>query len=165
MSISLSTLLSSGFTGSQGPQGTQGLQGVIGSQGTQGVQGLQGQANSFQGLQGTQGVQGSVGLTGSSTSLTAISPSTSYTLTANDSGKHINTTSDVVVPQNVLSAGDIVAVFNNSSGTITIIEGSGVNLYKSGTTNTGNRSLSQRGLCTILCVASNTFVISGSILI
>jgi len=30
-----------------------------------------------------------------------------------------------------------------------------------GTANTGNRTLAQYGLCTLLCVASNTFVITG----
>ena len=34
-------------------------------------------------------------------------------------------------------------------------------MYLVGTSTTGNRTLAQRGLATIVCVASNTFVISG----
>jgi hypothetical protein len=34
-------------------------------------------------------------------------------------------------------------------------------MYLAGTATTGNRTLAQRGLVTVLCVASNTFVING----
>ena len=35
-------------------------------------------------------------------------------------------------------------------------------MYLAGTSATGNRTLSQRGLATIVCVSSNTFAISGA---
>jgi hypothetical protein len=35
-------------------------------------------------------------------------------------------------------------------------------MYLAGTATTGNRTLAQRGVCTILCVAANTFVILGA---
>ena len=46
------------------------------------------------------------------------------------------------------------------SGTITA--GSGITLYFAGTSLTGSRTLAQRGLASILCVDTNTFVITGS---
>ena len=48
----------------------------------------------------------------------------------------------------------------NSSSNITINQGG--TMYLAGTSSTGNRTLSQRGLATIVCVSSNTFAISGA---
>jgi len=86
-----------------------------------------------------------------------------YTLIASDAGKHISiTTGGVTIPSGVFSVGDAISVYNNSTSTQTITQGSGVTLRLSGTTISGNRSFSSYGLCSILCVASNVFVISGS---
>jgi len=86
-----------------------------------------------------------------------------YVLVATDNGKHISiTTGGVTVPASVFSAGQVVSVYNNSGSSQTITQGATVTLRQAGTANTGNRTLAQYGLCTILCVASNTFVISGS---
>lgn len=85
-----------------------------------------------------------------------------YTLIASDAGKHIAiTTGGVTVPQNTFSIGDTVVVYNNSGSNQTITQGSGTSLLLSGTSSTGNRTLQQRGLATLLCVAANTFVIAG----
>ena len=85
-----------------------------------------------------------------------------YTLQLSDVGKHISiTTGGVTVPASVFSAGDVISIYNNSTSTQTITA-SGVTMYLAGTAITGNRSLSQRGLCTIFCVSANTFVISGA---
>jgi len=85
-----------------------------------------------------------------------------YTLVASDTGKHISITSGgVTVPQGVMSVGDVVTVFNDSSSTQTIIQGSGVTLRKADSTTTGNYTLNNYGIATVLCVGANTFVISG----
>lgn len=94
--------------------------------------------------------------------LTNNAKGTSYILVAGDVGELINiTTGGVTVPSGVFSAGDNVTIYNNSASPQTITQGSGVTLRLVGTTSTGNRSLDQRGLATVLCVASNEFVISG----
>ena len=86
-----------------------------------------------------------------------------YSLVASDAGKLVTmTTGDCSVNQNVFSAGNAVTVYNNSSSSFSILQGSGVTMYLSGTTSTGNRTLHQRGMATIVCVASNTFSIAGS---
>ena len=85
----------------------------------------------------------------------------SYTLVAGDNGRFINTTAGVTVPASVFSIGDNVTIYNNSGSTITITQAGSVTLRQAGTSNTGNRSLALRGVCTILCVASNEFVING----
>ncbi len=85
-----------------------------------------------------------------------------YTLVVADAGKHINiTTGGVTVPSSVFSIGDAVSIYNNSASDQTITQDTGVTLRQVGTANTGNRTLAQYGLATILCVASDTFVISG----
>ena len=88
--------------------------------------------------------------------------STSYSLTASDIGTLINTNSSVQVDQNIFTVGNAITIFNNSSSNISIIEGSNITMYLAGTSTTGNRTLAEKGIATILCVSSNTFVASGA---
>ena len=85
----------------------------------------------------------------------------SYTLTASDIGTLVTTDSAVTVDQDIFTSGDAITIYNDSSSIIIITEGTGVTFYLAGTATTGNRNLAQRGVCTVLCVASNTFVVSG----
>jgi hypothetical protein len=62
----------------------------------------------------------------------------------------------------VFSAGDVVSIYNNSAASQTVTQGVSVTMYLAGTATTGNRTLAQRGVCTALCVATNTFVIAGT---
>ena len=90
-------------------------------------------------------------------------PISSYTLLSSDTAKHISiTTGGVTVPTAVFSIGDAVTIFNNSASSQTITQGASVTLRNAGTATTGNRTLAQYGICTVLCVASNVFVISGA---
>ena len=91
------------------------------------------------------------------------SRTSAYTLVAADAGKHISiTTGGVTIASAVFSTGDMVTIFNNSAATQTITQGASTTVYLAGTASTGNRTLAQRGLCTIICVAANTFAIAGS---
>jgi hypothetical protein len=65
------------------------------------------------------------------------------------------------VNSGIFSAGDTVSIYNNSGSNQTITQGVSVTMYLVGTATTGNRTLAQRGVATILCVASDTFVIMG----
>ena len=56
----------------------------------------------------------------------------------------------------------MITVYNNSGSAIDIIQGSGTTVYNSNDASTGNKSLSARGLCTILCESNNAFVASGN---
>jgi hypothetical protein len=90
------------------------------------------------------------------------SQTSSYALLASDSGKHISiTTGGVTVNASVFGVGDAVSIYNNSGSSQTITQGGGVTIRLVGTGTTGSRTLAQYGLCTILCVATNVFVISG----
>jgi hypothetical protein len=85
-----------------------------------------------------------------------------YVLVASDAGKHVSiTTGGVTVPNAVFSTGQTVTIFNNSVSNQTITQATSVTLRQVGTANTGNRTLAQYGMATILCTAANTFVITG----
>ena len=86
----------------------------------------------------------------------------SYILTASDIGTLVQTDSTVTVNQNIFTAGNATTIYNNSASNIAINQGTGVTFYLAGTATTGNRTLAQRGVATVLCVASNAFVVSGS---
>jgi hypothetical protein len=85
----------------------------------------------------------------------------SYTLIDSDAGKYISSNSSVTVPNSVFTSGQSVAVYNNSTGNITLVQDTGVTMYNIGTSDTGNRTLAQRGIATIFCVGANTFVVGG----
>ena len=85
-----------------------------------------------------------------------------YTLVVGDVGKFIRiTTGGVTVPSGVFSPGEAVTIYNHGSSDQTITQGSSVTLRNAGTADTGNRTLAQRGVCTVLCIDTNEFVISG----
>jgi hypothetical protein len=86
-----------------------------------------------------------------------------YTLIATDTGKHISiTTGGVTIPASIFSIGDAITIYNNSTSSQTLTQGVSVTLRKGGTATTGNITLAQYGVATILCVASNVFVVTGA---
>jgi len=87
---------------------------------------------------------------------------TTYTLLATDNGQCVSiTTGGVTVPSGVMGVGSAVTIYNNSASSQTITQGASTTMTLAGTATTGNRNLAQYGLATILCVATNTFVITG----
>jgi hypothetical protein len=90
------------------------------------------------------------------------SKTSAYTLTSSDNNRLITTNSNVTVPSGVFSVPDATTIYNNSSSSISIVQGSSVTLRLSGSNITGSRTLAQRGVCTVMCVASNEFIITGS---
>ena len=91
------------------------------------------------------------------------SQTAAYTLVVDDVGKHVSiTTGGVTIPSGVFSAGDAISIYNNSGSDQTITQGASVTLRLAGDGTTGNKTLALYGLCTVLCVASNEFVIAGT---
>lgn len=89
----------------------------------------------------------------------------SYTLAIGDVGEYIEVGSggSIVIPNAVFAAGDIVSVFNNTSGTITItctID----TAYKGGTnTDQATVTLNTRGVATVLFISGTVCVINGNL--
>jgi hypothetical protein len=93
-----------------------------------------------------------------------VTKTSSYTLVGSDSGKMIKTSANVTIPSGIFSSGQTVTVYNNSSANITIIPVVGTTMYLVGTSTTGNRTLTQRGVATVICIDNNEFVITGGVL-
>lgn len=86
-----------------------------------------------------------------------------YTLLIGDRGKCVTVgATGATVPASVFSAGNVVTIYNNSASSQTITQGASVTLYFGATGGTGNRTLTARGIATVVCLASNTFVITGA---
>ena len=83
-----------------------------------------------------------------------------YTLQASDIGDHVSATGNITVPPSIFSAGDVVVIYNNTAGNLSILRGSGVTMYWVDGAN-ATRTIGTRGLASILCVAADTFVITG----
>jgi hypothetical protein len=89
------------------------------------------------------------------------SKSADYTLLATDTGGIVSISSgNITVPPSVFATGDVVVIYNNASTNRTIARGSGVTMYWIDGAN-ANRTLGQRGLATIVCVGTDTFVVTG----
>ena len=90
--------------------------------------------------------------------------SSAYTLSNSDIGKFVKVTgsNNVTVPQTTFVTGQMTTIYNDSASSLTIVQGTNVTLRVPGTTDTGDRTLQQRGLATILCVGTNEFAITGS---
>jgi len=88
-----------------------------------------------------------------------------YILASTDNGQMISiTTGGVTINTGVFASpyGQSISIYNNSASSQTITQGAGVTLRLAGTAATGNRTLARYGVATIVCVASETFVISGA---
>lgn len=87
---------------------------------------------------------------------------TSYTLASTDAGKLISiTTGGITVPSGVFSPGQTISIYNDSATSQVITQGAGTTLRLAGFATTGNKNIAGYGLGTIVCVASNLFVIGG----
>lgn len=86
-----------------------------------------------------------------------------YTLTAADTSKHVRiSTGGITVPSGVFAPGDALTIVNYSGSDQTITQGGGVTLRQAATANTGNRTLAGYGIATILCIATDEFLITGA---
>ena len=90
---------------------------------------------------------------------------TSYTLATTDVGQliEIDTGGSVEIPDAVFSTGDIISIFNNTSGSITITC-TITTAYIAGTdVDKATVSLSTRGVATILFISGTVCVITGTV--
>ena len=117
------------------------------------------------GLTATSTFNGSSAVTFNATGSTINSQTSSYVLVASDAGKTISiTTGGVTVPNAVMSAGNIITIYNNSGSSQTITQGASLTLQWAGqsSSTTGNRTLGLYGIATIIFISSSVAVISGA---
>lgn len=87
----------------------------------------------------------------------------SGTPVAKDSDSCIYANGAVTLPPNVFVIGDVLAIYNNTGSGLTITQGVGLTLRLAGSASTGDRTLAQRGLATVLFISATEAVISGSV--
>ena len=86
-----------------------------------------------------------------------------------DAGKHYYSTTAgnlaLTLPDNAnvaLPTGATLTVVVNAAGNVLVNQGTGVTLYQAGSSTTGNRVVGAYGLASVMKVATNTWVISGT---
>ncbi len=90
---------------------------------------------------------------------------TSYTLQTTDVGKYVQVGSggSITIPDATFSEGDVVSIFNNTTGSVTITC-SVTTCYKAGTnTDISSASLDTRGVATVLFISGTVAVITGNL--
>jgi hypothetical protein len=113
----------------------------------------------MQGLQGNQGLQGTFGPPTIPASADTLG--SGDTILATDNGKLVVITGTLTIA-NVFGVGENVVVYNDTAAQQQITQGAGVTLRLSGTAQTGNRFIQQRGVATVLCVKTGEYAISGA---
>ncbi|MDO9100510.1 MAG: hypothetical protein Q7V53_07240 [Caldisericota bacterium] len=83
------------------------------------------------------------------------------TATTAGRGALYDATGGITVPNAVFAAGDTFTIYNDTASNLTITQGASLTLRLVGTATTGNRTLAQRGLATVVFLSSSEAVISG----
>lgn len=112
------------------------------------------------------GIQGAAGAAGVNTVPSSGTDKTnSYTLTTGDIGEYVSIGSggSITIPNNVFSAGDIITIYNDTTGDRTITCSVGTAYISGVNTNVSSVTLATRGLCTLLFVDTNICVLGGVI--
>jgi len=92
---------------------------------------------------------------------------TTYTLVAGNLNQLVtlNNASPITltVPPSVFSAGDVINITQIGAGQVTLAEGSGVTITSTGATSSAPKLRAQYSAASIICTASNTFLVVGDI--
>ena len=116
------------------------------------------------------------GLSGGVTSGTAVlrlklefdaETGTTYTLVAGNLNQLVtlNNASPITltVPPSVFSAGDVINIAQIGAGQVTLAQGAGVTITSTGATSSAPKLRAQQSAASIICTASNTFLVIGDI--
>ena len=90
---------------------------------------------------------------------------TSYTLTANDVGRFIGVTTSgsITVPNSVFTSGDVVSLYNNTSGNIVMTMQTAAAYVTGNNTTRTSINISTRGIATVLYTNANACIVTGSV--
>lgn len=90
---------------------------------------------------------------------------TSYTLATSDVGEFVGvgTGGSVTIPNSTFSAGDIVSIFNNTTGNITITCSITTAYIAGANTDKDTMTLATRGVATVLFISGTVCVVTGNV--
>jgi len=83
-----------------------------------------------------------------------------YQVKTADNGRMIYATGDVIIPANIFKIGDNVSIYNSTGSGISVKQGGGTLMYLSGLGIAGDAIIDPKGLCTVICVDINIYVIT-----
>ena len=93
-----------------------------------------------------------------------LSTNATGTLVATDVGKFLSLSAGVIIPASVFAAGDVISLYNNTSGNLTITCSAVTLAYIAGTdTDKASVTLATRGVCTVLFIDATTCVLTGNV--
>jgi len=116
---------------------------------------------------GSTGPTGATGASGTNLAGFNTQTGTTYTLVIGDKDKMVtlNNASAITltVPPSVFSANDIVNIAQFGAGQVTLAQGAGVTIQSTGATTTAPKLRMNKSSASIICTASNTFLVVGDI--
>jgi hypothetical protein len=93
-----------------------------------------------------------------------LSTNATGTLVAADVGKFLSLSAGVIIPASIFAAGDVISLYNNTSGNLTVTCSAVTNAYIAGTdTDKASVTLATRGVCTVLFIDATTCVLTGNV--
>lgn len=120
-------------------------------------------------LLAAKGAVGTTGPTGAAGAILAINNNTgtSYTLQLTDLNDLVtlNNASAITltVPPSVFSPNDVINITQTGAGQVTFAQGSGVTIVSTGTTASAPKLRAQYSAASVICTASDTFLVVGDI--
>jgi hypothetical protein len=93
---------------------------------------------------------------------------TTYTLVAADAENKLVTLSNagaitLTVPPSVFTAGQQINIAQIGAGQVTLAQGAGVTITSTGATSSAPKLRAQNSSATVICTASNTFLVVGDL--
>ena len=116
---------------------------------------------------GTTGATGSTGAAGGGIAAINAQTGTSYTLVAGDLNDLVTLSNasaiTLTVPPSVYSANDVINIAQIGAGQVTFAQGAGVTITSTGATASAPKLRAQYSAASVICTASNTFLIVGDL--
>jgi hypothetical protein len=118
---------------------------------------------------GPTGSTGPTGATGAAGAILAINAQTgtTYTLVAGDLNDLVTLNNagaiTLTIPPSVFSANDSLSIAQIGAGQVTFAQGAGVTINSTGATATAPKCRARYSAATVICTASNTFLVVGDI--
>ena len=92
---------------------------------------------------------------------------TTYTLVGSDSGKLVTMSNasaiTLTLPPSVFAVGEQINIAQTGAGQVTFNQGSGVTIVSTGATASAPKISKQYAAATVICTASNTFLVIGAL--
>lgn len=116
---------------------------------------------------GTTGATGSTGAAGGGIAAINAQTGTTYTLVAGDLNDLVTLSNaggiTLTVPPSVFSANDVINIAQIGAGQVTFAQGAGVTITSTGASASAPKLRAQYSSASVICTASNTFLVVGDL--